>query len=231
MIMADINSIKDIITSPIVLQDAALSRLREGIMRATLSPKRPALNLPDYQSYLNTPVHGSFIFGNLDNPNANNYIDQFGETKSFTPLKFHECTFQISQQKNIITTTLQGYNGSIKEYVSDGDFVISIDGQLSGIYNNTTRSFKSSSLYPEDYVRSMVRAISVPSAIPVSNNILSTIFNVNFVVVTSFSFPRNTAGLNYQKFQLNLISDRPVEIVLSDSDLENNQKLSSLLTG
>ena len=49
------------------------------------------------------------------------------------------------------------------------------------------------------------------------------------MVVTNFSFPRNTAGMNYQKFTLDLISDRPIEIILSEADLNNNQKISDLL--
>jgi hypothetical protein len=217
--------------APIIVQDAVLSQIREGIVRARLTTARSRLDLAEYQSYLNTPVYGSFTFGDLDNPSANNYVDQFGVTKSFTPLRFHECTFQIAQSKNIITTPLQGYNGTIKEYVSDGDFEISIDGQLSGIFNSITKSFSDSSLYPEAYVQDLVRAIKVPSAIPITNNILSTIFDVNYVVVTNYSFPRNTAGMNYQKFKLDLISDRPIEIILSEGDLDNNQKLSDLLTG
>lgn len=211
----------------VLVPDAALSQLREGIVRAVLRPKRSIYDIPEYQSYLNTPVYGSFIFGDLDKPNANNYVDQFGEKKSFTPLQFHECTFNISQTRNIITTTVQGFNGTVKEYVSDGDFQIAIDGVLSGVYNG--KSFESSTKYPVGLVNSLIRAIQIPSAIPVSNNILSSIFNINYVVVTSYSFPRNTAGMNYQRFQLNLISDRPVEIVLSEGDLEDNKKLSNLL--
>ena len=213
----------------IVLPDAALSRLRAGIVRGVLTPARTSFDYPDYKSYLNTPVYGSFIFGDLKNKGSNNYIDQFGETKSYTPLKFHECTFRVSQTKNIVTTTLQGFNGTIKEYVSDGDFEIAIDGVLSGIYNTSTGTFESSSLYPLDYVQTLVRALRIPSSIPISNNILSQVFNITDVVVTSYTFPRDTAGMNYQRFQLNLISDRPVEIVLSEGDLENNQKLSELL--
>lgn len=213
----------------VLVPDAAISQLREGIVRAVLRPKRSSYDIPEYQSYLNTPVYGSFIFGNLDNPNANNYVDQFGEKKSFTPLKFHECTFQIANTKNIITTALQGFNGTIKEYVSDGDYEISIDGILSGVYNSISKSFEASTKYPLNQVKSLVRALKIPAAIPTANNILSSILDINYTVVTSYSFPRNTAGMNYQRFQLNLISDRPVEIVLSEGDLEDNKKLSNLL--
>ena len=217
--------------APIIVQDAVLSRIREGIVRARLTPYRSSSDFPEYKSYLNTDVFGSFTFGDIVNLSANNYVDQFGVTKTFTPVRFHECTFQIAQTKNIVTTPLQGYNGTIKEYMSDGDFEISIDGVLSGIFNPITRSFSKSSSYPENYVQDMVRALKVPAAIPVSNNILSTIFGVNYVVVKSYSFPRNTAGMNYQSFKLDLISDRPIEIILTEGDLENNQKLSQLLTG
>ncbi len=214
---------------PIVLADAAISQLRNGVVRAALSPFATNYNREEYKSYLNTPVYGSFIFGDIQNKAANNYVDQFGETKSFTPLRFHECTYQVTQTKNIITTTLQGFNGTVKEYSSDGDFNISIDGRLSGVYNDVTDSFESSSLYPFEYVKSLVAALQVPAAIPMSNQILSGIFGINNVVVTSFSFPRDTAGMNFQKFTIDLISDRPIEIILSESDLDNDQKIADLL--
>lgn len=215
--------------APIVLKDAAISQLRNNVIRAALTPFRTNFNREEYKSYLNTPVFGSFIFGDLQNKSANNYVDQFGETKNFTPLKFHECTYQISQSKNTVTTVLQGFNGTVKEYVSDGDFSISIDGRVSGVYDSVTDSFRSSSQYPAEYVQDLVAALKVPAAIPMSNQILSGIFGINFVVVTNFAFQRNTAGMNYQNFTLDLISDRPIEIVLSEADLENNQKISDLL--
>lgn len=216
--------------------DAGLSQLRKGILRATLAPFRTNFNREEYKSYLNTPVFGSFIFGDIsqvvhrgEGGSGNNYVDQFGETKSFTPLRFHECTYQVSQSKNIVTTVLQGFNGTVKEYVSDGDFHISIDGRLSGVYDPISDSFRSGSHYPTEYVQDLVAALKVPAAIPISNIILSGIFGINFVVVTDFAFQRNTAGMNYQRFTLDLISDRPIEIVLSEADLENNQKISDLL--
>lgn len=215
--------------------DAGLSQLRNNVIRANLLPFRTNFNREEYKSYLNTPVFGSFIFGNLAGDSTsggtknNNYVDQFGETKTFTPLRFHECTYQVSQTKNIVTTVLQGFNGTVKEYVSDGDFQISIDGQLSGVYDPVTDSFRSSSQYPAEYVQDLVAALKVPAAIPIANTILSGIFGINFVVVTNFAFQRNTAGMNFQRFTLDLISDRPIDIVLSEADLENNQKISDLL--
>ena len=182
--------------APIVLADAAISQLRNGVVRAALIPYSTNYNREEYKSYLNTPVYGSFIFGDIQNKSANNYVDQFGETKSFTPLRFHECTYQVSQSKNIVTTPLQGFNGTVKEYMSDGDFQISIDGRLSGVYDNVTDSFRSSSLYPHEYVKSLVAALRVPAAIPVSNQILSGILGVNFAVVTDFSLPRGLVEIS-----------------------------------
>lgn len=216
---------------PILVKDAAISRLREGIVRAALTPSRQARDRKEYDSYLNTPVYGSFIFGNIQNKSANNYIDQFGETKSFTPLRFHECTFQISQSKNIVTTALQGINGTVKEYASDGDLQISINGKISGVYNSISDSFESSSLYPSSYVQDLVAALKVPAHIPISNEILAKYFNTHYAVVTNYSFPRATAGMNYQDFTIDLISDRPLEIVLSEADLENNQTIADLIGG
>jgi hypothetical protein len=214
---------------PRLLADIAVSQLRDGLVRAALRPFKRNFDSPEYQSYLNTPVYGSFIFGDIQNPSANNYVDQFGVTQEFKPLRFHECTYNISLSKNIITTALQGFNGTVKEYVSDGDLNISIDGRLSGIYDDISDSFRSTTYYPIEYVQKMVAALRVPASIPIANQIVSGVFGVNFVTVTNAEFQRDTAGLNYQKFSIDLISDRPIEIVLSEADLENNQKIADIL--
>lgn len=214
---------------PIRLVDAAVSQLRNGLVRAALRPFARNFDAPEYQSYLDTPVYGSFIFGDIQNESANNYVDQFGVTQEFKPLRFHECTYQISLSKNIVTTVLQGFNGTVKEYVSDGDLNISINGRLSGIYDSISDSFRSTTFYPAEYVQKMIAILQVPASIPISNQIVSGLFGVNFVTVTNAEFQRNTAGLNFQDFSIDLISDRPIEIVLSEADLDNNQKIADII--
>jgi hypothetical protein len=37
----------------------------------------------------------------------------------------------VSMKKNIVMTPVQGKNGSFKEYISDGDFEVTISGRLT----------------------------------------------------------------------------------------------------
>ncbi|MEI8137589.1 MAG: DUF6046 domain-containing protein, partial [Bacteroidota bacterium] len=40
--------------------------------------------------------------------------------------------FNVTQTKNIITTSIQGRNGTVKEYISLGDYNVTIKGVLTG---------------------------------------------------------------------------------------------------
>jgi len=45
-------------------------------------------------------------------------------------LNIQTVLFDVDQQRNIITTAVQGRNGTIKEYISDGDYSVTIRGIL-----------------------------------------------------------------------------------------------------
>ena len=51
-------------------------------------------------------------------------------------VELYECIITINQEKNIVTTPLQGRDGTIKEYISDGDFTISVDAAVCGYVIN-----------------------------------------------------------------------------------------------
>lgn len=46
-------------------------------------------------------------------------------------LLFQEVVISVSQERNIVTTSLQGRDGTIKEYISNGDYGITLDIALT----------------------------------------------------------------------------------------------------
>lgn len=129
------------------------------------------------------------------------------ENKTFV---FEECVITINQEKNIVTTPLQGRNGTIKEYISDGDYSITID---AGINNYTEGDNTGASLeYPIDKVLELQKLLKLPETIEVQSDFLE-VFEIRSAVVKSFYLTQETHS-NRQSLQIMMLSDEPYEIKL-----------------
>ena len=118
-----------------------------------------------------------------------------GDESESNPLRVDTVLFHVNQTKNVITTAIQGRNGTVKEFISDGDYSISIRGVLTG--NNG------------EY-----QLLKAPIALDVNSWFLAQ-FGIFQMVVTDYSFPQNEAMLNTQAFEITAISELPVELMLS----------------
>jgi hypothetical protein len=119
---------------------------------------------------------------------------------------------EVNQPKNIVKTSVAGRNGTVKEYVSDSDFEISITGMLVGRHANI----------PPDIVDKiqLTEILKAPVAVPISCNFLDML-NINSVVVTDYKFnqiegTRNAIGVN-----ISCVSDEPFEIKYNDAKVKS----------
>ncbi len=144
---------------------------------------------------------GTPVFSNLEFP-AGNYKTLDGDIISFDGLVIDTVLFSIQQSKNIVTTPVQGKNGTQKEYVSDGDYNITVDGVLVGGFSN---------VYPEVDVNTLKEIVKVPETLKIISEFLDH-FEINDVVITNFDFPQLSGSRNIQNFKLNLLSDTPIEL-------------------
>ncbi len=114
----------------------------------------------------------------------------------------------VSMTKNIIKTPIQGMNGTIKEYISDGDYIINIKGALFGIDE-----------YPAMEVLKLITLCKRPEKLRVLSAFLQN-FDIDDIVIESYTLEAQEAQGNMQFFELNAISDMATELVLS-SNSEN----------
>jgi hypothetical protein len=156
-------------------------------------------DIPDKQSLLNTPIYDTIIFGNIDG--TNQYEDINGDVFSFKPLQIDVAIVTISQTKNVVTTAIQGKNGTIKEFISDGDYQITIDG-IIWIDDN---------IYPEDDVQTLINICKIPQSITIFSRFVN-MFGVSEIVITDYSFPQQIGIRNQQSFTINAISDAPINL-------------------
>ena len=121
-------------------------------------------------------------------------------------------------EKNIVTTALQGRNGPIKEYISDGDYNITID---AGISNYTIDQEGEHNIdYPIDAVAELKNILSLPETIEVQSDFLE-IFGIKSAVVKSFDLQQETHS-NRHSINIQMLSDEPYEIRLKE---ENDVKV------
>ena len=154
-------------------------------------------------------------------PSRSNYKSRFG-TAIFSNLQIQDVTYNgntyhmdsidtvlydINQTKEIIKTKIQGRSGTVKEYIADGDFVINIKGVITG----------DNGVYPMDDVNYLADMLSLPIALKINSDLLAT-FGIFQVVVESYHIPQVEGGQSQQSFEINCISDQPVELQIQQAN-------------
>lgn len=155
------------------------------------------------KSYLGTPIYSYIEFP------EGSYETLIGERIDFDGVRINEVLLEVSMAKNIITTAIQGRNGTIKEYVSDGDYTISVTGRL----------VNQSNAVPEIALNALKEICRVPDTLAVNCPFLQY-FDITACVITDYSFTEIEGSRNQIDFSLSLLSDTPKLVI----DLTNQEK-------
>ena len=145
---------------------------------------------------------GTAIFSNIDFL-PGSYTNLEGQKIEFAGLTVNTVLFSVNQSKNIVKTEIQGRNGTVKEYISDGDYDITIQGLLVS---------KEHDIYPEDEVKKLVEILKVQRSLEVACPYLNDRFDITDIVVETYSLPQKEGFENTQMFEINAVSDEPIEL-------------------
>ena len=130
-------------------------------------------------------------------------------------LLFQEVIISVTQERNIVTTPLQGRDGTIKEYISNGDYGITLDIALTDYEGAPSEQADEEFLLPkQDYplgqLETLRKLLTTPEAVDVESDFLYA-FGIKSAVVTSFSLQQETHS-NRQSVQIQMLSDEPYEV-------------------
>jgi len=152
-----------------------------------------------YQSMLGTPVVTDLTFESVSY--------DVGDSRRFVvpAVRLVTVLIAVTLPKNIVTTPIQGGNGTVKEYIGQGDYQITINGILTG---------KNGS-YPADDVIALKRMVDAPVPIRVTSSYLQNL-DIYDIVITDFTVAQEPGGYSQQIFTINAISDIPIELQISD---------------
>lgn len=127
------------------------------------------------------------------------------EGASTEKMAFPVVLIEAARSKVIEVTTIEGKNGSVKEFSSLGHYDISVKGILVGDDGN----------YPSQQVRKLARLDSRPVAINVTNDLLDYI-GVKKLIIKRINWRSMQGYENLQAFELECISDEDVELVIEN---------------
>ena len=169
------------------------------------------------KSSLGTLILSSFYFSNgikqfdvyVEDTNGN------GQTIPVTTVlqestKVDTCLFEVNKTKEIVKTKIVGRNGTVKEYIGDSDYNITIKGVIVG----------KNGIYPTNDVEGLIIYLKEKSQLKIVCPYLNEMFDIKNVVVESYSFEQVEGGFSYQPFTINLSSD---DTDYSDILVQKNQ--------
>ena len=147
-------------------------------------------------SYLGTPVMDKLEFP------SGSYTDLDGNKIDYGDISIDTVVFTVNKVRNIVKTSIQGRNGTVKEYVSEGDYSISCNGVISNRDN----------FFPEDQARSLRQIFEVPQQVEVVCSYLNNVHEILNIVIESWSMPFSVGKRNEIPFSFIAISDSPIEV-------------------
>jgi hypothetical protein len=152
------------------------------------------------RSELGLPVYGEFVI------QAGSYEDPDGNTIVFDGMEIDTVIVVVNQTKNIVKTQISGRNGTIKEYINDGDYEIQIAGILSSGINNVE---------PTAQIDDLVDICQARASLKVYNNYLDRL-GITEMVIESYSFPQKEGFRDNFFFTINAVSNKPFELRIKE---------------
>lgn len=116
-------------------------------------------------------------------------------------LLINDVTVNISLQKEVVKTALVGRAGTIKEYITDGDYQLSMSVGIAATDDNGAIIDQ----YPERAVAQLREILERPEALEVSSAFLD-LFGITRMVVTGFTAKQMTYA-NRQVIEITALSD------------------------
>lgn len=116
-----------------------------------------------------------------------------------------DAVASVSREKRIVSTALTGRNGTVKEYINDGDWAVNIVVGVQAVRNGVIADE-----WPGDEVRELCKYLDEPGAIRVHSAFLE-IFGITRIVIKSRSVTQTTEQ-NYQAVSISAVSDEEYEI-------------------
>ncbi len=120
-----------------------------------------------------------------------------------------DAVVAMTRSKQIVTTQVIGMSGTVKEYISDGDYDINIAVGIASLEDG-----KLTDSYPSDELRELRAFLEASEPITVQSAFFD-IFEINRIVIRSYSITQSTES-NYQDLTISALSDDEYNVYSTD---------------
>ena len=115
-------------------------------------------------------------------------------------LEMNDAVVSVTRKKNIVTTSMVGMDGTVKEYVNADDYQVKIAVGVQAVRDGVFVDE-----YPTEGIKQLRQFFDLNEPILVNSAFLE-IFNIDRIVITDFSLIQATES-NYQPITLSALSD------------------------
>lgn len=198
-----------IVDPEIILKGFGSQALKTVFYSTALSTEVEDENAGPETSYLGTPVFANIelIPGEYTNKDGDKvpYGEILKNSENGQTFRIDTVLMDVSATKQIIKTNIQGVRGSVKEYISLGDYNIKFRGAL--VDENGRR-------YPEEQALQLREYLEAETTIGIASRFLNDIFKIDNIVVEDFNFPQVEGFQNMCFFEFTAVSDDPIELTV-----------------
>lgn len=174
-------------------------------------------NEPDYNSrqtnteykYFNSTEAKVYSSQFLGVPVFCDLVLEGTEQPPLEPAHLIQVLATISRTKNIVKTAVQGRNGTVKEFISAGDFGITLQGAI--FESNKTK-------YPVSEVKTLVQLLNAAESLKVVSPYINDVFDIHYLVVESYDMPLEAGFQHKQAFSIKAISDDIPELIIQEQN-------------
>jgi hypothetical protein len=143
-----------------------------------------------------TPMYDNLYF------EPGSYTDLDGSVISYEGVQINAVLLMVEQSRNIVKTSIQGRNGTIKEYISDGDYMITASGLLTGVGNE----------FPEQESKALNEISIVPQQVKVTSEFLNEVFGISYIVIEKLTVAQKQGSRNEIGFSMQALSDNDIDL-------------------
>lgn len=187
----------------------AFSLLKDRLLEAQLRNDSSSVSYLGTLVYDDLVIQGGRYFAQTD-------IEQ-AEPIPYEGIRIQSVLIEVSQSKNIVTTPMQGRDGTVKEYISKGDYAVSLSGGIVGEtqgedmidFASNSRATDIGNRFPDVDVQRLENLMQVEDSIFLTSEFLQ-IFGITNCVVMNYSIPQLSGSRDVLPFVINLLSDKSI---------------------
>ena len=159
---------------------------------------------------------GTVVFDNVVFP-AGAYVDLNGDTQTYNEVVLDAVQVSVSRAKEIIKSKVSGRDGSIKEYVSADDYVISLVATIGGKVIDAAQLASiaasavgglvgfSANLEDTELIKAIAELDKVPDRVEIRSKFLQNNFDITHVVIENMDMEKS--GSDTYRIRFTLLSD------------------------